>query len=389
MTLDGIWDMVKAYVPAGRKVRDFIGALEDPTSPNLTFPADYISLHSDVEVRGFFRMTKANPVCLLVILHTLPPRANTPPPGVAYFEIEKFAPPTEYDDYAEDSDAIVQNAASVGRRLKAEYQRLFPNAGIIDSDNKDYCYIDWLKKPKPTMGPQLVKVHQVVPIGHRATRLNRHLSISRVVSKVRGLNAAQYHWETLNSQHAPAPDSAPAAPPVPPPPPLPPPPPPQNAAANPAAGMLAILRPGARRANRPSRGQRGHMISRMLVRCSQGVQKRPTVTSPLFQEENEGEEDEDTVLQPPHLALSSKQRAALDRIHPTRKIRIEYGTLIPSSRQLSSPMPVSTARARQRIQTQSSVRPTSSDPFTLDSETHSPQPDELNLIVQKPSRAKV
>lgn len=116
MTLDGIWDMVKAYVPADRKVREIIGALEDPTPPNLSFPADYTSLNSDAEVRAFFRMTKANPVRLLVILHALPPRADTPPPGAPYFDLEKFDPPNEYDDYAEDSDAIVRNAAGVGRR---------------------------------------------------------------------------------------------------------------------------------------------------------------------------------------------------------------------------------------------------------------------------------
>ncbi|RPB18124.1 hypothetical protein L211DRAFT_854441 [Terfezia boudieri ATCC MYA-4762] len=156
ITLDGIWDMVKAYVPAGRKVREIIGALADPTPPNLTFPADYMSLNTDAE---------ANPVHLLVILHTLPPRANIPPPGAAYFELEKFAPPTEYNDYAEDSDAIVRNAAGVSRRripirdhtfeerkyelcarikcqqdikiaVKAKHQRLFPNAGIIDSSRK-------------------------------------------------------------------------------------------------------------------------------------------------------------------------------------------------------------------------------------------------------------
>ncbi|RPB18729.1 hypothetical protein L211DRAFT_853856 [Terfezia boudieri ATCC MYA-4762] len=282
MTLDGIWDMVKAYVPAGRKVHEIIGMLADPTPPNLTFPADYITLNTDTEVRGFFRMTKANPVRLLVILHTLPPRANTPLPSAAYFELEKFAPLTEYDDYAEDSDAIVRNAAGIGRRrvptrdhtfeeqkyelrtrikcqqdikiaVNAEHQYLFPNIGIIDSDDKDFCYIDWLKMPKPTMGPQLVKARQVVPVGHRATRLNRHLGVGRVVNKVGGLNATQYHWETLNGQHATAPAPAPA--PFPPPP-LPP-PPPQNVAVDPAAGIPVILRPGGRRANQASRGQRG------------------------------------------------------------------------------------------------------------------------------------
>ncbi|RPB18379.1 hypothetical protein L211DRAFT_854186 [Terfezia boudieri ATCC MYA-4762] len=190
MTLDGIWDMVKAYIPAGRKVREIIGALTDPTPSNLTFPAEYISLNTDAEMRGFFRMTKANPVCLLVILYTLPPRANIFLSGAAYFELEKFAPSTEYDDYTEDSNAIVWNATGVGRRLMPTRDHTFEER--------------------------------------------------KVVSKVHGLNAAQYHWETLNGQHAPAPAPAPAPPPLPP----PPPPLPQNIAADPAARIPAILRPG-------------------------------------------------------------------------------------------------------------------------------------------------
>ncbi|RPB23550.1 hypothetical protein L211DRAFT_849818 [Terfezia boudieri ATCC MYA-4762] len=314
------WDMVKAYVPAGRKVREIIGALEDPTPPNLTFPADYISLHSDAEVRGFFRMTKANPVRLLVILHTLPPRANTPPPGAAYFELEKFAPPTEYNDYAKDSTAIVRNATGVGRRhmpirdhtfeerkyelrvrikrqqdtqiaVKAEHQHLFPNVGIIDSDNEGYCYIDWLKKPKPTTGPQLVKARQ---------------------------ECQRFRGQELGALTDPA-------------------------------------------------GANGG------------------ITSPPFQEEDEGEEDEDTVLQPPHLALSSKRRAASDGIRPARKIRIEYGALIPSSRQPSSPTPVSTIRAP----IPSSRQPSSPTPVsTIRAPIPSSRqpPDELDLIVQKLSR---
>ncbi|RPB18683.1 hypothetical protein L211DRAFT_853896 [Terfezia boudieri ATCC MYA-4762] len=164
-------------------------------------------------------MTKANPVCLLVILHMLPPRANTPPPRAAYFELKKFAPPIKYNDYAKVSDTI-------------------------------------LKMPKSTMGPQLVKAHQVMPVGYQTTRLNQHLGIGRVVSKVHGLNAIQYHWKTLNGQHAPAPAPAPTSAPAPPPflPLSPPLTPPQNVAADPTASILAILRPGGRCTNRASRG---------------------------------------------------------------------------------------------------------------------------------------
>jgi len=46
-TLDGIWEMVKTYIPEGRKVREFCGALADPDQANPTFPADATSLAAD------------------------------------------------------------------------------------------------------------------------------------------------------------------------------------------------------------------------------------------------------------------------------------------------------------------------------------------------------
>jgi hypothetical protein len=46
-TLDGIWDMVKTYIPARRQVREFWGALADPDPANLTFPADATSPGAD------------------------------------------------------------------------------------------------------------------------------------------------------------------------------------------------------------------------------------------------------------------------------------------------------------------------------------------------------
>ncbi|KAF8458606.1 hypothetical protein BGX38DRAFT_1264867 [Terfezia claveryi] len=91
-TLDGIWDIVKAHVPADRKVREILGALKDPNPPNLSFPADYTGLHSDMEVKAFFRMSKSDPVHLIVLLHSVPLRANTPLRAHPYFELEKFIP---------------------------------------------------------------------------------------------------------------------------------------------------------------------------------------------------------------------------------------------------------------------------------------------------------
>ncbi|KAF8428451.1 hypothetical protein BGX38DRAFT_1147001 [Terfezia claveryi] len=142
-TLDGIWDMVKAHVPADRKVREILGTLKDPNPPKLSFPADYTGLYSDAEVKAFFRMSKSDP----------------------------FIPRNEYEDFAEDSDAKYAMSLGVDRQretlsdIKKEHKRLFPNAGIIDSDDEDYCYIRCLKRPKITSSPQLVKAHQVVAVG--------------------------------------------------------------------------------------------------------------------------------------------------------------------------------------------------------------------------------
>ncbi|KAF8433171.1 hypothetical protein BGX38DRAFT_1146201 [Terfezia claveryi] len=270
-TLDGIWDMVKAHVPADRKVREILGARKDPNPPNLSFPADYTSLHSDAE----------------------------------------FIPRNEYEDFAEDSDANVRNVAGVHRHrmptkdhtfeqrkyelrgrvdrqretlsnIKKEHKCLFPNAGIIDSDDEDYCYIRYLKWPKITSGLQLVKI-QSLPSGSRRQAL---------------------------------------------------------------------------------------------------------------MEEDEEDEDEETGLQPPHLAQSSKRRAASDGARPTRKVRIDYSTPLPpsftahplSSRQRSSPPPLSAGR--ERLRTESSVSGLSlsnalSDRFSLDSE------DQIQLDYRVPKLPRV
>ncbi|KAF8430819.1 hypothetical protein BGX38DRAFT_1277596 [Terfezia claveryi] len=217
-TLDGIWNMVKADVPTDRKVHQILEALEGPMAAVLTFLPDYMSLNSDAQVRAFFQITQAKPVRIFILLHSVPPRANTLLPAGAkpYFDLDRFNPLNEYDDFAKDSDANIRNItghelrARVARQeetlreVKREHKRLFPNAGIIDSDDKDYCYIWCLKRPKCTTGPQLIKARQVVGERRRATQLNRHLGVRRFVSKVRGLNAAQHAWEALNDGGYPA-----------------------------------------------------------------------------------------------------------------------------------------------------------------------------------------
>jgi len=68
-TLDGIWDMVKIYILAGRKVREILGALVDPDPANPTFPADATHLGADAEVSAFLQLTTAKPIRLLSMLH--------------------------------------------------------------------------------------------------------------------------------------------------------------------------------------------------------------------------------------------------------------------------------------------------------------------------------
>ncbi|KAF8425422.1 hypothetical protein BGX38DRAFT_1279217 [Terfezia claveryi] len=94
MTLDGIWDIVKAHVPADRKVREILAALRDSNPPNLSFPTDYTGLHSDAEVKAFFRMSKSDPVRLMVLLHSIPPRANTPPKPILTSNLRSLSPGT-------------------------------------------------------------------------------------------------------------------------------------------------------------------------------------------------------------------------------------------------------------------------------------------------------
>jgi len=63
-------------------------------------------------------MTNTKPIRLLIVLHRPPGAAPVSPilTGLeAWFPVDKFEPPLEYDDPIEDSDAIVRNIAGVGR----------------------------------------------------------------------------------------------------------------------------------------------------------------------------------------------------------------------------------------------------------------------------------
>ncbi|KAF8415964.1 hypothetical protein BGX38DRAFT_1314649 [Terfezia claveryi] len=153
-----------------------------------------------------------------------------------------------------------------------------------------------------------------------------------------------------------------------------------------------------------------------MSRRSQGVNRQRTVTSYSFQEDTEGEDDEDTVLQPPHLALSSKRLAESDGGRPARKLRIDYGApktprsaahpsssaahpsssaahpsssaAHPSSSRQRSSLPLlSTGRGQPRPHhTESSAGDMPSDTFSLNSEGHTQEEEELGLTIQKPPR---
>jgi len=111
-TLDGIWEMVKTYIPEERKVCEFWGPLADPDQANPTFPADATSLAADGEVLAFLWLKTTKPIRILIALHEAG-HANIAPD---HFSLDRFDPPVRYADYEEDSDAVVRNAAGVRQR---------------------------------------------------------------------------------------------------------------------------------------------------------------------------------------------------------------------------------------------------------------------------------
>ena len=84
------------------------------------------------------------------------------------------------------------------RLIKRKHQEKFPNVGIIDSDDEDFCYMRFLQKPVPKIGALLVKARDVAPFGRRATQRARARGARRMRAKARGINAAQIIWEQMN-----------------------------------------------------------------------------------------------------------------------------------------------------------------------------------------------
>ena len=228
-TLEAVCEAAHQYIPPGRTVREIFGGLADPLTLRPWAPADFASLRTDNEVVAFLKITKAHPIRLLFVLHQNDGAPDTPllNPADKYFPTDKFDPPEIYDEYAEDTDAIIRDQAGVGQRrmptrdntfeerkyrirkhierqqellrlIKRKHREKFPNVGIIDSDHEDFCYIRHLKNPIPKKGPQLVQARAVAPVGRRATRWNITFEVRHIRAKVRGLNAAQMAWEDMN-----------------------------------------------------------------------------------------------------------------------------------------------------------------------------------------------
>jgi len=205
--------MVKTYIPAGRKVREFWVALADPDPANPMFPADG-------EMSAFLRLTTAKPIRLLIVLHEQG-QANIAP---CYFSLDRFDSPVRYDKHDEDSDAVVRNAAGVRQRCLPNADHTFEQwiyklcyqekrqsgtkkyvkgqhkdkySDTIHSDDENFAYIVYLRGPDVNSGHRLVLARQVVSCPRRAWHLNRAFGISNLRSLARSLKAAQYRWEDL------------------------------------------------------------------------------------------------------------------------------------------------------------------------------------------------
>jgi len=229
--------MVKAYVPAGRKVQEFWSALADPDPANPTFPADATSLGADGEVSAFLRLTTAKPIRLLIVLHE-GRQANIAP---QYFSLDRFDPPVRYVELDEDSDAVVRKAAGVRQRrlpnadhtfeqriyelryrekrqsdiktyVKGQHNQKYSDA--IHSEDENFVYIERLSWPEVNSGRAMLLARQVVPFARRALALNHGMGIGEIRSRARALRAALFRWEDVQPGAPGLPGPAPPAPPA-------------------------------------------------------------------------------------------------------------------------------------------------------------------------------
>ena len=142
-TLDGMLYIVKTYLPAGRKVSEFWGALANPEPATPTLPADATSLGPDGEVSAFQWLTTAKPIWLLIMLHEQG-QANIAP---RYFSLDRFDLPVKYNEHDEDSDAVVLNAAGVGQHRLSNVDHTFEERiyKLHDRKQRQSCTKKYLK----------------------------------------------------------------------------------------------------------------------------------------------------------------------------------------------------------------------------------------------------
>ena len=199
----------------------------NPVPPTDHVLADWSCLNSDEEVKAFLQMIKAEPVRLLVIPYRLT-GAYMPPLSSSYFTLNKFQPLEDYDDPAEDSDALHWDAAGVGRRrmplkyytfeerklairrriarqealfttLTAKHHEAFPDLDIVDDKDPDWVYIKFLTNLRPKTGHRIVKAQEVISAGYRAWALQDAMGVPPMVATVRAIQIAQYARERLNA----------------------------------------------------------------------------------------------------------------------------------------------------------------------------------------------
>jgi len=118
-TLQEVVDKIRQKVPAGRTVKAIFGALDNAVVPSIIPDATRLQSHKEIE--AFFELTCSKPIRIQVILHRdpnfVPLVADSPPPEHgAYFAPGSFDAVEEYDDPAEDSDAIHRDLAGMAKR---------------------------------------------------------------------------------------------------------------------------------------------------------------------------------------------------------------------------------------------------------------------------------
>ena len=120
-SLNDLQIKISAHITEGRKVRELIGALENPRAANASKPlTDTSHIRSDEDLDAFLCLTEAKPIKILSIIHKLAADAGSPPTPTGatnyYVPLGRFDGSECYMDDVEDSEEEVANRAGSGRR---------------------------------------------------------------------------------------------------------------------------------------------------------------------------------------------------------------------------------------------------------------------------------